>query len=65
MQHEPGFNANSLAVMFTDEKTIGVNKLPSEVLGISEAVRPDVYAGVSLLRRMLCQEPSINGGKRL
>ena len=28
-------------------------------------VKPDVYAGVSLLRRMLCQEPSINGGKRL
>ena len=39
--------------------------LLSEVLGISQAVRPDVYAGVSLLRRMLCQEPSINGGKRL
>ena len=39
--------------------------LLSEVLGISEAVRPDVYAGVSLLRRMLCGEPSIHGGKRL
>ena len=28
-------------------------------------VKPDVYAGVSLLRRMLCREPSIHGGKRL
>ena len=36
----------------------------SEVLGITEAERPDVHEGVALLRKMLCQEPSIHGGKK-
>ena len=38
--------------------------LLSEVLGITEAERPDVHAGLALLRKMLCQEPSIHGGKK-
>lgn len=38
--------------------------LLSEVLGITEAERPDVHDGLALLRRMLCQEPSIHGGKK-
>ncbi len=38
--------------------------LLSEVLGISAAARPDVYEGLALLRRMLCREPSIHGGKK-
>ena len=38
--------------------------LLSEVLGITEAERPDVHEGFALLRKMLCQEPSIHGGKK-
>ncbi len=38
--------------------------LLSEVLSISAAARPDVHEGLALLRRMLCREPSINGGKK-
>ena len=38
--------------------------LLSEVLGISESERPDVHDGLALLRKMLCQEPSIHGGKK-
>ncbi len=38
--------------------------LLSEVLGITEAERPDVHEGLDLLRKMLCQEPSIHGGKK-
>ncbi len=38
--------------------------LLSEVLGITEAECPDVHEGLDLLRRMLCQEPSIHGGKK-
>lgn len=38
--------------------------LLSEVLGITEAERPDVHEGLALLRKMLCQEPSIHGGKK-
>ena len=38
--------------------------LLSEVLGITEKERPDVHEGLALLRRMLCAEPSIHGGKR-
>lgn len=38
--------------------------LLSEVLGITEAERPDVHEGLTLLRKMLCQEPSIHGGKK-
>ena len=36
----------------------------SDVLGIPESERPDVYEGLALLRRMLCEEPSIHGGKK-
>ena len=38
--------------------------LLSEVLGITESERPDVHEGIALLRKMLCQEPSIHGGKK-
>ncbi len=38
--------------------------LLSEVLGITEKERPDVHEGLALLRKMLCQEPSIHGGKK-
>ena len=38
--------------------------LLSEVLGITESERPDVHEGLDLLRKMLCQEPSIHGGKK-
>ena len=38
--------------------------LLSEVLGITEEERPDVHDGLALLRKMLCQEPSIHGGKK-
>ena len=38
--------------------------LLSEVLGIMESERPDVHEGLALLRKMLCQEPSIHGGKK-
>ncbi len=38
--------------------------LLSEVLSITEAERPDVHEGLALLRKMLCQEPSIHGGKK-
>ena len=38
--------------------------LLSEVLGIPESERPDVHEGLALLRKMLCQEPSIHGGKK-
>ena len=38
--------------------------LLSEVLGITEVERPDVHEGLALLRKMLCQEPSIHGGKK-
>ncbi len=38
--------------------------LLSEVLGITETERPDVHEGLALLRKMLCQEPSIHGGKK-
>ncbi|MDE0089726.1 MAG: hypothetical protein OXU23_28685, partial [Candidatus Poribacteria bacterium] len=38
--------------------------LLSEVLGITEEERPDVHEGLALLRKMLCQEPSIHGGKK-
>ena len=38
--------------------------LLSEVLGITEAERPDVHEGLALLRKMLSQEPSIHGGKK-
>ena len=38
--------------------------LLSEVLGITETERPDVHEGFALLRKMLCQEPSIHGGKK-
>ena len=38
--------------------------LLSEVLGITEAERPDVHEGLALLQKMLCQEPSIHGGKK-
>lgn len=36
----------------------------TEVLGITETERPDVHEGLALLRKMLCQEPSIHGGKK-
>ena len=38
--------------------------LLSEVLGITETERPDLHEGLALLRKMLCQEPSIHGGKK-
>ena len=38
--------------------------LLSEVLGIMEEERPDVHEGLALLRKMLCKEPSIDGGKK-
>ena len=38
--------------------------LLTEVLGITEEERPDVHEGLALLRKMLCQEPSIHGGKK-
>lgn len=38
--------------------------LLSEVLGITESERPDVHEGLALLRKMLCKEPSIHGGKK-
>ena len=38
--------------------------LLSEALGITEEERPDVHEGLALLRKMLCQEPSIHGGKK-
>ena len=38
--------------------------LLSDVLGIPESERPDVYEGLALFRKMLCQEPSIHGGKK-
>lgn len=38
--------------------------LLSEVLGITESERPDVHEGLTLLRKMLSQEPSIHGGKK-
>ena len=38
--------------------------LLSEALSITEAERPDVHEGLALLRKMLCQEPSIHGGKK-
>ena len=38
--------------------------LISEVLGITKAERPDVHEGLALLRKMLCKEPSIHGGKK-
>ena len=38
--------------------------LLSEVLGITESERPDVHEGLALLRKILCQEPSIHGGKK-
>ena len=36
----------------------------SDVLGITESERPDVHEGLALLRKMLCKEPSIHGGKK-
>ena len=39
-------------------------RLLSEVLGITEEERPDVHKGLALLRKMLCKEPSIHGGKK-
>ena len=38
--------------------------LLSKVLGITEEERPDVHERLALLRKMLCQEPSIHGGKK-
>ena len=38
--------------------------LLSEVLGITEEERSDVHEGLALLRKMLCKEPSIHGGKK-
>ena len=38
--------------------------LLSDVLGITEEERPDVHEGLALLRKILCQEPSIHGGKK-
>ncbi len=38
--------------------------LLSDVLGITESERPDVHEGLDLLRKMLCKEPSIHGGKK-
>ena len=38
--------------------------LLSDVLGITEADRPDVHEGLALLRTMLSKEPSIHGGKK-
>ena len=38
--------------------------LLSEVLGITEAGRPDVHEGLVLLRKMLSKEPSIDGTKK-
>ena len=38
--------------------------LLEEVLGITEMERPDVHKGLALLRKMLCKEPSIHGGKK-
>ena len=38
--------------------------LLSEVLGVTETERSDVHEGLALLRKMLCQEPSIHGGKK-
>ena len=39
-------------------------RLLSDVLGITETERPDVHEGLALLRKMLCKEPSIHGGKK-
>ena len=39
-------------------------RLLSEVLGISEQTHPDVHAGLHGLRKRLCAEPSIHGGKK-
>ena len=38
--------------------------LLSEILGITEQERPDVHEGLALLRKMLCEEPSIHGDKK-
>ncbi len=38
--------------------------LLSEILGITEEERPDVHEGLTLLREMLCKEPSIQGDKK-
>ena len=38
--------------------------LLSQVLGITEAGCPDVHAGLVILRKILCNEPSIDGGKK-
>ncbi len=38
--------------------------LLSDLLGITEDKRPDVHEGLALLRKMLCKEPSIHGGKK-
>ena len=38
--------------------------LLSEVLGITEVERPDMHEGLVLLRKILCQEPSIQGDKK-
>lgn len=38
--------------------------LLSEVLDITEEKRPDVHEGLALLRKMLCQKPSMHGGKK-
>ena len=39
-------------------------RLLSDVLGISEETHPDVHAGLHHLRKQLCAEPSIHGGKQ-
>ena len=39
-------------------------RLLSEVLGLSEETHPDVHASLHRLRKQLCEEPSIHGGKQ-
>lgn len=38
--------------------------LVSKVLGFGEAAHPEVHEGLALLRKKLCAEPSIDGGKK-
>ena len=77
LSYEALTNAERIFKELKDQKMLPFNQMDedpvrheldrlllSEVLGITEEERPDVHEGLALLRKMLCQEPSIHGSKK-
>ena len=38
-------------------------RLLSDVLGFTEDTHPQIHQGIDIIRKQLCEEPSIHGGK--